>query len=423
MTPSSSTHRVQLAGALTVLIILVFATCVMIEIRKPLYPLFANVFENKKAAWAYFDFWGRRSSSSTMDAKERVAVCFAGNMRTFYYEFVHETLLNLTIAPLRERYTTDVFFFVRLDDAPPLHKPAQANGPLSLRASLKFDPVNVTIVSNGTLDDATSEYLRSSDGIGGPFHHIVSADELRSMSSRVAFDNERKMDVLEAPQECGTRRRIRFPHTLMRSKQCLQMISEYEEKHGFTYDWIYRLRPDTVFLERVPLPFELNRTVAYMNQANPGASKRSALMWAKTRRVARSAGSAVNDQVMFSSRSIAETLLRAYDGVDDCESYHPTIAMWPPENTLRLWLMKRGIDYLAIPFAWTTILEYTGPTCEKLVYQNVPIGSDWKQALRLCYKFGQQFQNAFPETSNWTDMLEGIGRFKRDEKHMRLYYI
>lgn len=422
MSPSSSTHRAQMTGAVTVLVILVLATCAMVEVQKPLFPLFGKVIRAKKTAWPYFEM-SSLSSSTIMIPKERVAVCFAGNMRTFYYDFVHETLLNLTIAPLREKYSTDVFFFVRLDDAPPLHKPAQANGPLSLKASLKFNPVNVTIVSNGTLDEATSEYLSSSEGVRGPFHHIVSMDELQSMSKRVAFDKERKMDVLDAPSECETQRRIRFPHTLMRSKQCLQMITEYEQRHGFTYDWVYRLRPDTIFLERVPMPFELSRTVAYTNQANPGASKRSAVMWTKTRGVSRSAGSAVNDQVMFSSRPIAETLLRAYEGVEDCESYHPTIAMWPPENTLRLWLMKRNIDYFAMPFAWTTVLEYTGPTCEKLVYQNVPNGSDWKQALRLCYEFGQEFQHAFPEAINWTHELDGLARFKRDEDHMRLYYI
>lgn len=414
-----SSYRVQLLCAIFALSLLVLVT------RIKLLPNLIGHYklpDHDRRNTGRDDLTVLASRSPQTNPKERVAVCFAGNMRTFYYDFVHDTLLNDTIAPLQTHYETDVFFYIRLDDAPPLHKPAQANGPLSLRAILKFHPVNVTVVSNGTLDPATAAYLSAeSGGARLPLHHVVTHDELSTMSSRVRFDSVRNMDVLEAPSECNTNTRIRFPHTLMRSKQCLQMIADHERAQGFTYDWIYRLRPDTVFLDPVPLPHTLRRDVAYTNQANPGASKHSAFMWKKTRAISRAAGSSINDQLMFSSRRIADDFMRAYDGVDDCESYHPILSMWPPENTLRLWMMKRRIKYAALPFAWATILEYSGPTCEKLIYQNVHPGDDWKHALKLCYEFGRENARAFPEGDNWTDKLDKLPRYERNEKHMLLY--
>lgn len=359
--------------------------------------------------------------SRTKVGRQRVAVCFAGNMRTFYYEFVHDLLLRRAINPLRELHDTDVFFYVRVDDAPPIHKPAQINGPLSLAAAIKFSPVNVTLVSSDSSDAATTQFLSATNWDRLNLTHIIIPNEISTMSARLNFDKERNMEVLDAPAECGTKNRIRFPHTLMRAKQCLEMISEHEKKHKFQYDWIYKLRPDTVFLDHIPLPHELNPSIAYTNQANPGASKHSAFMWHRTRNVTKAAGGPINDQIMISSRSVSETFLRAFDGIEDCESYHDIISMRPPENTLRLWLMKRDIKYLAIPFAWTTVYEYAGPTCEKLIYQLVPPGQDWKRALVECFRYAEEVAIYFPESVNGAANISTIDTFNRSTTHMLLY--
>lgn len=411
----STTRR---EGRCSLLLAMLAVICVALPIISTKY---ANFIGNTPVLTSWTD--GLPLSATSTEMKdERVAICFAGNMRTFYYSFVHDMLLERAINPLRKSYRTDVFFYVRIDDAPPIHKPAQDNGPLSLAAALKFSPVNLTLVSNGTLDEATEEYLSTLKANGVAFTHVIVPDEMREITNRVQFDADKNMDVVDPPARCATANRIRFPHTLLRAKQCLDIISQYEVSHDFQYDWLYKLRPDTVFLDRIPFPSELNTSIVYTNQANPGASKHSAFMWHDTRNVSKAAGGPLNDQIMIASRSLAPLAFRAIEAIEDCESYHPILSMRPPENTLRLWLMKREVAYLAIPFAWATVYEYSGPTCDKLIYQFVPPSQDWKRALRDCFDYAQSVAEFFPEPPNSVVNASNLEDYSRSSSHMELYH-
>lgn len=401
--------------------IFVIATCVMLTTHYSNALMSTTVISEQSTLTSSVKYQNNGDAKVTETNRERVAICYAGNLRTFHHEFVHQVLLDRTIAPLKAHYDTDVFFYVRLDDAPQIHAPARAPGPLSLKAALKFEPVDFTLVSNGTVDEATREFMASREWKEGPFRHEVIADELGSVCDRWEVDAQTNMDVLRAPDHCDTTTRIRFPHTLMRSKQCLHKILERERSLGFKYDWVYRLRPDTVLLDEIPLPRELNRSIAYTNQANPGASKHAAILWRRTRNVTRAGGGPINDQVMFSSRLVAAEFMSALSGINDCESYDSQLGMRPPENTLRLWMMKNKIEYRAIPFAWATILEHGGPTCDKLLYQNVPDHEDWKYALRLCLSFGEQVQPFFSDAPNFTQALLDLPALNRSSKQMYAY--
>lgn len=320
-------------------------------------------------------------------ASQRVAVCIAGNARTFRYNFVHASLLKHIIHPLRRTYATDVFFILRADDDGARNRTLSAIPDMraTLRAANKFNPVNLTMITIHDEFDTLRYVPRSSHAY----------------------------DLIKRPSRCteGTQRNVRLPHALFRAKQCLQTIRMYEQKQRIQYDWVYRLRPDMLLFDRVLLPLQLRADTLYTNQGRTGMTNDMGKWWKQARRVMKAGYGAIADQMSISSRHVAEVALRAFDAVDDCELYKAH-GQHLPEGIYRFWLLKQNIKYKAVPFDWATVREHIGPECYRLYFQ-VGVGTNWTQSMERCYRFARSVQHHFPKMKNSTLLIDELSKLTR----------
>lgn len=324
--------------------------------------------------------------------RERVAVCFGGNARTFRLNFTHQQIWKHIIDPLRRAHETDIFFVISLDD-PPRGKlpvaPHDPNGTLS--AVAKFEPKVIHV-----LDKRTDQL---------PVHRI----------RRIYRNHQPPIDVMQPPTSCialGSNRSIRVAHTLLRARQCLDLITAHEARVGVKYDWVYRLRPDVVLLQDILLPRYLRRDTYYSNQGRTNVTAELGSWWASNHGYESNDG-AVADQVAIMSRKVATVALRAFDASDDCQIY--TAPFLPlPEEVLRFWLLKKGILYRALPFDWAIVRERMGLECSRLFHQfgSAPDGRrvDWRASIRNCLLVAHSVRDHFPDMPSLESELEKLNK-------------
>lgn len=337
----------------------------------------------------YHVLLAHNTSSRTKINSESIAVCFAGNSRTFRLPLVHDNIVQNVIQPLKTDYLVKVFFILTLDDAPRSNRSqSSTNQTVVDKAIQKFEPAHVT-------------YLKAQESFG---------------ALRRSKINHAHFEWLEPPKNCSSNDYdiARLPHTLFRSKQCLQRIVEFESKNSFRFDWMYRLRPDVVYFENIISPRFLRKDIYYSNQARTNVTHRTGKYWLS--HYSSRGDGAIADQMSFSSRSLAEVTLRAWDATNECELYHMKFIP-SPEDTLRFWLLKNYLRYEAIPLDWAIIRENVGPECKRLFHQHgvAPNGkrANWKESLRKCLEFGLQHQHLFPYMMNATRYLSRLPHMQR----------
>lgn len=300
---------------------------------------------------------------------ERVAVCISGDLRTFTIPDVYGSLLHHVVYPLRSRYDTDVFFSVAVDE--------------DTRSSQ---------IKMQSLTDAINLF--------GPASVNIEAAGVYNGHERKFVEGLSRFEWLRAPSKCGPQLRnslVRLPHTLFRASQCLQMIKEHERKVGIQYDWVYRIRPDVIMFDDIVMPEHLRSDVYYSNQGRTNVTQRMAKYWISTR--GHAGYGAIADQFSISSRNVADSALRAWNAVEDCELYQTGFVPLP-EDELRFWLLKTGQAYSAIPLNWAIVRGDSGAECKRLYYQHgiAPDGqfADWKRWIIHCYHYNLQRTQLFP---------------------------
>lgn len=310
--------------------------------------------------------------------RERIAVCFGGNARTFRLNFTHEQILKHVIAPLKKDYRTDVFFVISLDDPPRGKLPvARRDPPGTMSAIAKFGPTAVRLLDTGN-DELVLNRIR-----------------------RIYRNHQPPIDIMLPPSSCAfaSNESIRVAHTLLRARQCLDLISDHETRAGMKYDWVYRLRPDVVLLQDVLFPKFLNRDTYYSNQGRTNVTAALGGWWASKHGHERNGG-AVADQVAIMSRQVAAVALRAFDASDDCRFYSAPFLLLP-EEVLRFWLLEKGIRYRALPFDWAIVREKLGLECFRLFHQFGPAPDgrqvDWKSSIRKCLLVAHSVKDLFPD--------------------------
>lgn len=339
---------------------------------------------------------------SHMRRRPRVAVCLAGNARTFRLNFTHDSIRQHVIDVLEPSYDTDVFFVISLDDPPRGQLPvAPREDNATLAAVAKFHPVHVRLL------DARTDVLRT----------------LRVR--RIFRDRRPPIDVLRAPPGCaftpGANGSIRVAHTLLRARQCAFDIGEREKRTGMRYHWVYRLRPDVALLQDVPLPSQLRRDVYYSNQGRTNVTAALGAWWAarhagRAAGASGSAGRAVADQVGIMSREVAEVALRAFEASDDCELYAaPFLPL--PEEVLRFWLLKHDVRYSALPFDWVIVRERVGLECFRMFHQFGRSADgravDWRRSIRKCLVIGESLRHHFPDMAPLQENLLALDAMTR----------
>lgn len=326
--------------------------------------------------------------------RERIAVCFGGNARTFRLNFTHEQILKHVIAPLKKSYETDVFFVISLDDPPRGKLPVARRDPAgTMSAIAKFAPTAVRLLETGK-DDLVLNRVR-----------------------RIYRNNRPPIDIMLPPASCAfaLNASIRVANTLLRARQCLDLISAHETQARFKYDWVYRLRPDVILLQDVLLPKYLNRDTYYSNQGRTNVTAVLGAWWA-SKHGNRTNDGAVADQVAIMSRKVAAVALRAFDASDDCRFYGAPFLLLP-EEVLRFWLLEKGIRYRALPFDWAIVREKLGLECYRLFHQfgHAPDGRkvDWKTSIRNCLLVAHSVKDLFPDMPSLEIQLRKLDEMVR----------
>lgn len=374
-TIADDTHNwcIQITKAIS-LLVLVIASTAVVTIK---YNTIAKRFRMYKVSGLvpYIPYFNSTSSRSA-DQNPRLALCIAGNARTFHYPRVHNNILENVVGVLRRHADVDVFFNIKIEDDPrPNYPTARTNASATKTAMDKFFPVFVHELTNKSEDNIQiddSRYIIK-DGaatrlITKPLHNCSASDSSQAY----------------------------IPHALHRASQCYRIVEEYERSHGLEYTWMYRIRPDVVFLEEIPPPTEIQPGSVATNLI-PSINTVAVAKWGvreygyPDENASESGFPHTGDHFMAVTRRDAEAGLNAVRAIDDCGLFKAPI-LRNSESQLMYWLMKHGLRLMNIPTLWVLIREGIGPECVRVRYFDLANKTLQSDMVRRCDEYKGRFR-------------------------------
>lgn len=273
----------------------------------------------------------------------RVAVCLAGNARTFTRPYVHGNIMRHVVSALRNAgYLTDVFVNIKPRDNPLQNGRGETNADravLHTILSLLIKPVAVN--EPGHDDNMIPKYA-------------TMAEDESNLFNKPSFCNDsRYYGVIGRPQ------------ILFRFHQCAQLIEQYERNHGLHYDYLYMLRPDIWINGTIYMPDLLRkRNNTVFTNMSPRIVTESFRYWYSVAFPDVDIEKTIpysGDFLMAGARDIMDLALKAHRSVDTCDPYQ-FMGHLGPEMTLLRWMLKHNklVDSEPIPIC---IARATGPEC------------------------------------------------------------
>ena len=313
---------------------------------------------------------------SISTTRPRIALCLNGNARTFRYPSVHNNILQRVLQPLRETSDVDVFFNIKLsDDRNPR---LGLESPVDLRhtraAMKKFSPVVVHELSESGEEDFVIPEGRRVAADRGTHRNIQRPENCSTNShqsiSKMLWPWRDRHDTAIAP------------HSLYRGWQCGRLIEAYEREKNITYDYMYRARPDVVFLDSIPTPSELNLSVGQVaiNAVQVQWTAPFVKWWASSRDVDSGQVGSGADHFMAAHRADMRVALGAVAAVDQCQFYDAPLDR-NPESQQLYWLLTHGLSVKTVDNLWILIREGLGPECFRVRGLDL-WGGDWKRRRR-----------------------------------------
>lgn len=292
-----------------------------------------------------------------------MAVCIVGTVRTFHYKSVHTNILNNIIKPLRSKHETDIFFIISMnDDVGSIANSVKAEEKLTRKAILKFNPTK--IIEYDSLD-------------------LHNDDQLFNRSRYIAKLGLTPV-MMQSPHWCKNDpiKTLDFSHTLLRTKQCLHVVKEYETEKSISYQWLYRTRPDLAISKTITTPDMMDENTLYTTTSpwNEPFEK----WWPSWKQTNEIGNGPIGDQLFASSRAVAEIAFRAFDIIDDCEVYEMPSAN--VESSLRLWLVKHSITYKLTSWIFMIVRGDAQPICQAIEVYDIP-GTTPQDRKSWCLKF------------------------------------
>lgn len=295
-----------------------------------------------------------------------IAVCIAGHARTFRHAIIRKQLQSNVIAPLARSYSNNsvvhIFFVLRLDDAPTgKRSSASLNVSEVLTGVNQFNPINVRL--------------------------IHERKEFSNITGWISRDEDHQYDRFRIPQSCvsvpktsinsiSADKYVRFPHTLWRARQCLQLVRETERDKCMSYDWVYRIRPDVVLLNDVILPDQLHPHTVYTNALRPSITADLRAWWSarsplkKGHQLAQNTSlynhSHISDIITIASRYTMDIALSAVEAIYDCKLFQVPTRGGIPENILLYWLLTHHVPVQTLPLEWVIVRDRVGPECKRI---------------------------------------------------------
>lgn len=319
--------------------------------------------------------------------KPRLALCIAGNTRTFHYRMVHERILENVLLPLRKVATVDVFFVVKLDDDPrPLFPRSPASVASTRLAMSKFNPVSIRELT--PYDDI----LRSMDR--SRFKPVY--EKKKQANSGAVLKQRLLSKPVAANCTAHPGARAFVPYALHRTRQCLSEIRTYEASlRGLKYKYLYRIRPDVVFLDVIPMPTLLTPGTVVTN-AVQALNTQTVVQWwyHKSNATAPDTG----DHFLAALADDADIAFSAVDAVHDCELFKISI-LRNPESVMLYWFLTKNLTPVTPQAAWVLVRENVGPECIRLKLLRVENSLLRDAMVKRCERFRKEFQWSTTEST------------------------
>lgn len=298
---------------------------------------------------------------------------------------VHERILQNVIFPLRKLATVDVFFVVKLDDDPrPFYPTSPASVASTRLAMSKFNPVSIR------------ELTPNDDILRGIHRSRYKPVYDRRKKSKTVLSKRLLSKPIAANCTADPGARAFVPYALHRTRQCLSEIRKYEASHhGVKYKYLYRIRPDVVFLDVIPMPTLLTPGTVLTN-AVQSLNTQSVVQWwhRKTNATAPDTG----DHFLAAMAEDAEVAFSAVDAVHDCELFKIPI-LRNPESVLLYWLLTKNVTPVTPQVAWVLVREKLGPECIRLRMLRVSNSLLRDAMVKNCERFRKEFQRSVTDSA------------------------
>lgn len=273
--------------------------------------------------------------------KAAVAVCIAGQMRTFRLFPVRLSILYHVLEPLRDAgHPVHVFFHV-------------ASGDIS-KSDFKTSP-------------STNLFM--------PF----------APATLTTFPVTPRCPV----KPCPIPRDTGCPHTLLRADECMMQVRAFERHTNVTFAWIYRTRPDIVIATNISLPSQLPDDLTLYTNMHEPFTNTYAHPWLRQTfpYSSRLLHDPVGDLVHIVPRRLAAVVFSASQAFQDCHLFHMPNGTITPEVALTYWLAKHAVTYRPMPWLWMLVRQYSGPECAKIPFIYTGNSSTDEQYMRTCLSY------------------------------------
>lgn len=275
--------------------------------------------------------------------RERVAVCLAGNARTFTRPYVHGNIMRFVVSALRSAgYPVDIFVNMKPRDNPLQNGRGDTNANRTVLHKILLSLIKPVAVNEPAHDDNMIP------------EHATMTEEESNMFNKPSFCNDsRYYGVIGRPQ------------ILFRFHQCSQLIEAYERNNGVHYDYLYMLRPDIWINGTVYMPELLRkRNNTVFTNMSPRLVTESFRYWYSIAFPNVDIEKTIpysGDFLLAGARKVMNLALRAHTSVDTCDPYQ-FMGHLGPEMTLLRWMLKhnKSVDSEPIPIC---IARSNGPEC------------------------------------------------------------
>lgn len=300
-----------------------------------------------------------------------VAVCIAGQLRTFTQVQVRMSIMYHVLEPLRDAgFDVHTFFHLAESDASQL------------------DMVDIARAGSNNMFSSFGPATLSFSSPDAKHHH-----HHEGLNTKWKTDDNCPVPRCASPE--ADRADKVCPRTLLRADECMQQVRAVQRrlKNNRTFDWIVRTRPDIALATNISISSDMPTTQLYANMHMPEMSLH-AHDWLRQRfpnNTARvlSDRHPIGDLVHIVPASVAPVVFSASQAWMDCDLFNIHSGTIGPEVALIYWLVKHNLPYTPMPWLWMIVRRFDGPVCENVRHIQTADAKMNEQMLKTCASFKQ----------------------------------
>lgn len=297
--------------------------------------------------------------------KSTVAVCIAGQIRTFRNPHVRSSIHYHILQSLRDKgFFVHTFFHLSTSDI--THN--------------DFDG----IYNTETNDSIFTSFTPAS-------FSFYRQPQPRSSTSYLSIQDD-DCPVSKCQQPHASSRKVVCPHTLLRADECMRRVEIFQNKYNISFEWIIRTRPDIALASNISVS-SLSTDKVYTNMHMSHMSK-FAHPWLRQQfpkyapHILNSNNdNVVGDLIYVVPAKLANVVFRASNAFQDCQLFQMSNGTIGPEVALVYWLVKHTLNFESFPWLWMIVRHDTGPVCENVKFIRTNDEDLNLQMDSLCHSF------------------------------------